>query len=279
MISLTGLPANFAGRPEVDGWSEACGHDSGNEEPPERYSGLGIFIDSFEIRWNNCAFMNFITIPVLFLASVWTVLLFLAYSDWDLFFKGSLPAWVVCAAVWGITRLIFWGSHNRSRASEKTDIWNRIRLPLAGAAVALSLAIFIFAVWDRKWLDRGNRSVGDISAVDLGSTSKRVSGSESQKLLTKKQPDKSRRAEAILRYPNELWAVQVGAFRSEQDALKLATTLKNKGYEAYVIRREVEALTLYKAKVGRFATRDEAERLLRVLKDKEAYTTAFVAKM
>lgn len=223
--------------------------------------------------------MNFIRIPVLFLTSAWTVLLSLAYSDWDLIVKGSLPAWVVCAAVWGVTRLILWGSPKRSRASEKTDIWNRIRLPLAGAAAALSLAIFIFAVWDRKWLDRGNKSVGDSSAVDHRTPSKRVSGSESQKLLTKRQPDKSRRGEAILQYPNERWAVQVGAFRSEQDALKLATTLKNKGYEAYVIRREVDALTLYKAKVGRFATRHEAEKLLRVLKDKEAHATAFVARM
>jgi hypothetical protein len=223
--------------------------------------------------------MKFITIPVLFLTLAWTILLFLAYSDWDLIFKGSLPAWVLCAAVWAVTRLIFRGSHKRSEASEKADIWNRTRRPLAGVAVALSLAIFIFAVWDRKWLDRGNESVGDTSAVDLRTTSKGVLGSESQKLLTKKQPDKSRKAAAILQYTNELWAVQVGAFRSEQDALKLATTLKNKGYEAYVIRREVEALTLYKAKVGRFTTRDQAERLLRVLKDKEAYTTAFVARM
>jgi hypothetical protein len=54
---------------------------------------------------------------------------------------------------------------------------------------------------------------------------------------------------------------------------------RNKGYEAYVMRAEVDSVSLYRAKVGRFRTRDEAEGLLEVLKDKEAYTAAFVSRM
>jgi hypothetical protein len=53
----------------------------------------------------------------------------------------------------------------------------------------------------------------------------------------------------------------------------------DRGYKAYVIRAEVNAVNLYRTKVGRFRTREEAERLLLVMKDKEAYPTAFVARM
>jgi DedD protein len=76
-----------------------------------------------------------------------------------------------------------------------------------------------------------------------------------------------------------LWSVQVGAFRSEQDATKLATVLKKRGWEAYVTSADVNRVTFYRTHVGRFRTRAAAERLLLKLKDKEAYKTAFVVSM
>jgi hypothetical protein len=225
--------------------------------------------------------MRLITIPVLLAAVAWTTLVVLAYSDWGLIFKASLPAWLVCATVWAVMRLAFGRSHKPKPRSvpERAHVGNGGRLSIAGVAVAVSLAIFIFAGWGGKWLDSANESAREDVAIDMRTPNKRVLGNESQKPLTKEEPDKSRRAEAVLQHTNELWSVQVGAFRNEQDAITLATTLKNKGYEAYVIRGEVNAVSLYRAKVGRFTTRDEAERLLRILKDKEAYTTAFVVKM
>jgi len=43
-----------------------------------------------------------------------------------------------------------------------------------------------------------------------------------------------------------------------------------------VTSADVNAVTLYRTNVGRFRTRAAAEKLLLKLKDKEAYTTAFV---
>jgi cell division protein FtsN len=133
--------------------------------------------------------------------------------------------------------------------------------------VTTSLVIFVFAVFGVKWLEKGNESRREVLSLARNTASERILGSESA------------RADALLQNKDELWSVQVGAFRSEQDAVKLAASLKIKGYEAHVIRGELNAVNLYRAKVGRFGTREEAERLLRVLKDKEAYRTAFVVRM
>jgi hypothetical protein len=230
------------------------------------------------MRWNNQISMVWITIPILLATLAWTALSFFAYSDWAFAFRISLPVWLVCAAVWAITRFSSAASHKRSSAAEKADIAHRNRLSIASVAVTVSLAILVLAVWGVKWLERGNDSGRKGGSVARNTAHGRI-GKEDQRLQTKGEPKTSRSAEATPQHTKERWSVQVGAFRSEQDAAKVATTLKGKGYEAYVIRGEDNAVNLYRAKVGRFTTREEAERLLRVLKDIEAFRTAFVVRL
>jgi hypothetical protein len=228
------------------------------------------------MRWDNqVSSMGWITIPLLLAALAWTALSFLAYSDWVLVFKSSLPVWLVWAAVCGLTRIVSARAPKPRAASEKANTAHRHRLPVTGAAVAVSLAILILTVWSVKWLERRNNSGRNVVSVARNSTS---AGKESERLPKAEKPKKNRSTETTPRAKKERWSVQVGAFRSEQDAVKVAKSLKGKGYKAYVMRGEDNA-NVYRAKVGRFATREEAERLLRVLKDKEALRSAFVARL
>lgn len=223
--------------------------------------------------------MNWITIPLLLATLAWTALFFLAYNDWVFALKSSLPAWVICAAVWALMRWTFAGRHKRRSLFKKAHIANRRRLHIAGLAVAISLGVIAFVLSAGKWLQRGNGSGKDSLPVAPKNTEEQGSGEPSQKLPTKNEAVGSLPVEKTLERTEDPWSVQIGAFRSEQNAVELATTLKNKGYEAYVIRSEADAVILYRTKVGRFRTREEAEKLLIKLKEKEDYPAAFVAGM
>lgn len=69
-----------------------------------------------------------------------------------------------------------------------------------------------------------------------------------------------------------VWAVQVNAYPHEQDAKDLAKKLKDKGYDAYVVSTEIKGITWYRVRVGRLATREEAQELQDLLKRKENFT-------
>jgi cell division septation protein DedD len=139
--------------------------------------------------------------------------------------------------------------------------------------MAASLSVFVLAVLSGRWLEKRKEPVKEAPEPS----------SRGEKLHPppKDEPESKAKAaaEAPARKTEARWSVQVAAFRREEEALRLATTLKKKGYEAYVMRAEVNAVSFYRTKIGRFRTREEAERFLTVLKDKEVYTTAFVARM
>jgi cell division septation protein DedD len=219
--------------------------------------------------------MRFITIPVFLATLAWTAVFVLAYNDWTLILRGSLPAWVVCSALWALTELIRLVASPLKSAPGKAIGGTAAR---AAVALAVSLGISIFAVSSPEWLQTMNEPLSETIAVDVTTMHRVVAADETHSVLLKEAPAVSR-AEAVLEEIAELWSVQVGSFRREQDAAELATVLRKKGYEAYVMQAEVGSVSLYRAKVGRFKTRIEAERLLKVLKDKEAYTAAFVSRM
>ncbi len=205
----------------------------------------------------------------------WTAISFMAYRDLDLAFQSSLIAWLISGLLWVAIRLNFARLGKGGHAPEKAKIYNRRRVAIAGVIVAAFLGIFVFTFLTSQWL--GKRKEGFSTALRSGaepsSTKQRVQPS------AKHEPKGKLATEQTTQETEGLWSVQVAAFRSEQDAVKLATTLKDKGYKAYVIRAEVNAVNFYRTKVGRFRTRQEAERFLIALKDKEVYTTAFVARM
>jgi cell division septation protein DedD len=227
--------------------------------------------------------MRWITIICFSAALGWTTLSFVAYRDWDLAFQSSLAAWLVFAVSWAAMRLSFLGSGSRRHASEKakthkakTD--SRNRLAIAGRVSAAALGVFVLAVLAGQLLEKRNKPNKEPSSTAPRSANERSSKPQRLQPVAKGEA-KDKAAEEIAQKTEGLWSVQVGAFRSEKDAVKVATTLKGRGYEAYVIRAQLDAADLFRTKVGRFRTREEAEILLATLKDKEAYATAFVARM
>ena len=191
--------------------------------------------------------------------------MFLAYRDLGLAFRGSLIGWLICGAVWVASRLSLADLVKTTQLSKKLKMLNPRYLAIAGAVVG----IFALTVLTAQWLGKRENFSTDVRSVAEPASTK-------QKLPAKNQ---SKATGTDTQKTEGLWSVQIGAFRSEQDAIKLSTALRDKGWEAYVTSADVNGVTFYRANVGRFRTRDAAERLLLKLKDKEAYTTAFVASM
>jgi cell division septation protein DedD len=74
----------------------------------------------------------------------------------------------------------------------------------------------------------------------------------------------------------EKWSVQVSAGPAKDIAGSLVERLKANGYDGYVIQTEVKGQTYYRVRVGRFATRKEAESVRRSLALEEGYRDAYL---
>jgi cell division septation protein DedD len=72
------------------------------------------------------------------------------------------------------------------------------------------------------------------------------------------------------------WTVQVGAGIKKELVLKQVARTKAKGYKAYMVETERDGQTWYRVRVGRFATRAEAEALRQILAIQEGYRTPYV---
>lgn len=72
------------------------------------------------------------------------------------------------------------------------------------------------------------------------------------------------------------WTVQVNATTDPRQAQELARSLRARGYDAYTIQAPVRGQTWYRVRVGRFAAREEAERLERRLRRQEGLANAYV---
>jgi cell division septation protein DedD len=74
--------------------------------------------------------------------------------------------------------------------------------------------------------------------------------------------------------PATMWSVQAAAFPSRANAEAFVEALKGRGYEA----RMVGTASPYRVWIGRFATRQEADRLAAELKARKVSTGAFVVE-
>jgi len=73
------------------------------------------------------------------------------------------------------------------------------------------------------------------------------------------------------------WRAQVNAYPDERSAKLIVDRLKNKGYNAYVTEAQNKGKTWYRVSVGKYASREEAEKIVEVLRSKENFPKAFVA--
>jgi cell division septation protein DedD len=73
------------------------------------------------------------------------------------------------------------------------------------------------------------------------------------------------------------WRAQVNAFPDERSAKQIVDRLKNKGYNAYVTEVQNRGKTWYRVSVGKYNSRDEADKMVELLRSKENYPKAFAA--
>jgi DedD protein len=118
------------------------------------------------------------------------------------------------------------------------------------------------------------------------------------KLATKTEPPATKRAEkkveisappaetpkrvettetAAERDQSKIWRVQVNAYPDERSAKLIVDRLKNKGYKAYATEVQNKGQTWFRVSVGKYGTREEADRTAEALKSKENFTKAFVS--
>lgn len=71
------------------------------------------------------------------------------------------------------------------------------------------------------------------------------------------------------------WTVQVNALPDETSARAWVDRLRDKGYNAYVAEANHKGKTWYRVRVGRFETREEAEKVEAALRNKENFVKSF----
>jgi cell division protein FtsN len=73
----------------------------------------------------------------------------------------------------------------------------------------------------------------------------------------------------------KVWTVQVNAYPDERSAKQLVDRLKNKGYNALMTETRNNGKVWYRVRVGRYGSREEADKAVEELKDKEKFQSAF----
>jgi cell division protein FtsN len=73
----------------------------------------------------------------------------------------------------------------------------------------------------------------------------------------------------------KVWTVQVNAYPDERSAKQLVDRLKNNGYNAVMSETRAKGKIWYRVRVGRYGSREEADKALEDLKSKEKLEKAF----
>lgn len=82
-----------------------------------------------------------------------------------------------------------------------------------------------------------------------------------------------------IQYSVGKFTVQVASYSSEDEAIKLASSLKKKGLEAYYIPATINGKNWYRVSVGQFATVNEAKEFRKELLHKKEVSSAIVLKI
>jgi general secretion pathway protein D len=78
---------------------------------------------------------------------------------------------------------------------------------------------------------------------------------------------------------NHIWMVQVASLPQEKDADQMADRLRQKGYDARVMRAEVDNRLRYRVRVGELTTRNEAIELNNTLKANEKFADSYISRV
>jgi cell division septation protein DedD len=83
---------------------------------------------------------------------------------------------------------------------------------------------------------------------------------------------------AVGQTTGDSWFVQVGSYPERKTADRIAKKLSDKGYDTLVVAADIRGKKHHRVRVGRLASRAEAEKLQGVLRDKESLSRTIVAK-
>lgn len=95
--------------------------------------------------------------------------------------------------------------------------------------------------------------------------------------LTENTPKKTESTAGEAKETGKTWRAQVNAYPDDRSAKQIVDRLRNRGYNAYVTEVQNRGKTWYRVSVGKYTSREEADRAVEVLRDKENFTKAFVA--
>ena len=98
-----------------------------------------------------------------------------------------------------------------------------------------------------------------------------------KKIAVEDAPKKPEATSAESKEPGKTWRAQVNAFPDERSAKQIVDRLRNKGYNAYVTEVQNNSKTWFRVSVGKFGSRDDADKMVETLRTKESYPKAFAA--
>ena len=111
------------------------------------------------------------------------------------------------------------------------------------------------------------------ASLKLGDVEKAKEYSE---LLRKDYPLSFEAQRAVILNTSDIFfTVQVGAFSSQKNASRLASDLKEKGFDAYIDAPNAADNSLYRVRVGKFKTKSEAEEAAKSLSEQGYPTKVF----
>jgi cell division septation protein DedD len=105
---------------------------------------------------------------------------------------------------------------------------------------------------------------------------KRLEKKVEKPALQAEAPQKNQLADPVERHENgKNWTVQVNAVPDERAAKVWVDRLRSKGYNAYMTEVNDKGKLWYRVRVGRYGTREEADKMVDSLKTKENLAAVF----
>jgi cell division septation protein DedD len=80
------------------------------------------------------------------------------------------------------------------------------------------------------------------------------------------------------RESGKAWRVQVNAFPDEKSGKMWVDRLKSKGYKAYLTEGRHKGKVWYRVRVGQFSSREEAEKMVNIMRTRENLAKAFATQ-
>ena len=160
-------------------------------------------------------------------------------------------------------------------APSKDEITFNASLPNSSAAAA--------SVEDKPGASKPAEKTGKLAArqdpgTAKGDTAAKASDKKTETTPRAEAPRKPEAAEpSEKKEQGKVWRAQVNAFPDERSAKQIVDRLKNKGYNAYVTEIQNRGKSWYRVSVGKYNSRDEADKMVEAMRTKENFPKAFAA--